>query len=116
MADSDAAASPVAAVEEPVKGVEALQDDAAATLESSEPIEIAPTAPDHKRKLEDLEPHGDEEAPLKKKEVTTEAPAPDAGESGLEAKEIAAGAGDAELPCLEGEIDGSGIGHADFVT
>ena len=62
------------------------------------------------------EPHDDEEAPLKKKEVATDGPAPDAFESEPEAKEIAAVAGDAELLRLEGEIDGSGIGHVDFVT
>nr|XP_029122509.1 LOW QUALITY PROTEIN: far upstream element-binding protein 2-like [Elaeis guineensis] len=109
MADSDAAASPVAAVEEPVKGAEAFQDDAAGTVESSESSEIVPAALDHKRKLGDLEPHDDEEAPLKKKEVATDGPAPDAFESEPEAKEIAAVAGDAELLRLEGEIDGSGM-------
>ncbi|XP_008775737.2 far upstream element-binding protein 2-like [Phoenix dactylifera] len=109
MADSDAPASPAAAeaIEELVKGADGLQDDAAATVESSKPSEIAPAAPDHKRKLGDLEPHDDEETPLKKKEVSTDAPAPDAGESGPEAKEIAASVGDAELPRPEGEIDGS---------
>ncbi|XP_008795301.2 far upstream element-binding protein 1-like [Phoenix dactylifera] len=107
MADSEAAASPVPAEEEAVKGEEALHGEAAAAVESSEPREIAPSAPDHKRKLGDLEPCEDEEAPLKKQEVATDAPALAADESGPEAKEISAVASEAEPVRPEEEIDGS---------
>lgn len=116
MADSDAAAAPSVPVEEEaVKEAEALHEDAAAAVESSVPGEIAPSGPDHKRKLGDLEPREDEEAPLKKQDVATDAPALAADESGPEAKEIAARAGEAEPAHPEGEIDGSGICHNDFV-
>ncbi|KAG1331233.1 putative far upstream element-binding protein 1 [Cocos nucifera] len=110
MTDTDAAAAPsVPAEEEALKGAEALHEDATAAVESFVPSEIAPSATDHKRKLGDLEPHEDEEAPPKKQEVAIDAPAVVADESGPEAKEIAAGAGEAEPALPEGEIDGSGM-------